>query len=312
MTVRLQPLTRARLTSLGERGAAWAEALPGLLTTLAQDWELALGPPLPGGSNSYVVRATTADGSPAVLKVVLDGAGLADQVRVLETADGRGYARLLRSDLDRQAMLLEALGDSLQSSGRSAEDQLAILAETLTVAWQPSPLDRVPMDADKAIGLAELVTDHWARLGRPCSIAVRDQALRCAELLSDAPAESLVIVHGDPHPGNALAATSPSADPTPGEEQRYRFVDPDGFVADRAYDLGVAMRDFSAAVLSQGRGLAESYALLLAGRTGLEAERIWRWAFLERVSTGLYVLGFGSESAARPYLDSAEVLLDRS
>ena len=40
----------------------------------------------------------------------------------------------------------------------------------------------------------------------------------------------------------------------------------------------------------------ESYAQLLADRTGVDATRIWRWAFLERVSTGLYVLGFGSEA----------------
>ena len=54
----------------------------------------------------------------------------------------------------------------------------------------------------------------------------------------------------------------------------------------------------------------ESYAQLLAERTGIDATRIWRWAFLERVSTGLYVLGFGSEAIGRPFLASAELLLD--
>ena len=87
-------------------------------------------------------------------------------------------------------------------------------------------------------------------------------------------------------------------------------MDPDGFVADRAYDLGVAMRDFSATVLRAGRPILESYAQVLADRTGVDAIRIWQWAFLERVSTGLYVLGFGAEPVARPYLESAEVLLD--
>ena len=62
MTVRLQPLTRARVASLGERGEAWAESLPRRLAELARDWGLDLGRSLPGGSNSYVVRARTADG----------------------------------------------------------------------------------------------------------------------------------------------------------------------------------------------------------------------------------------------------------
>lgn len=305
--IRLQPLTRARIASLGERGAEWSAALPGLLAQLAGDWGLDLGGSLPGGSNSYVVRATCADGSPAVLKVVLDEPGLADQVRVLETADGRGYARLLRVDLDRGALLMEALGDPLQASGRPGTEQLAVLADTLAIAWQRSPLTRVPGTDDKAVGLAVLIADHWDRLGRPCPVAVRDQALRYAEQLADAPADTLVVVHGDPHPGNALAVRRPR----PGAETGYCFVDPDGFVADRAYDLGVSMRDFSAAVLREGRPLVESYAALLADRTGVDPVRIWRWAFVERVSTGLYVLGLGSEPVARPYLASAEVLLDR-
>ena len=50
--VRLQPLTRARVTSMGERGAAWAERLPGRLAGLARDRGLDLGRSLPGGSNS--------------------------------------------------------------------------------------------------------------------------------------------------------------------------------------------------------------------------------------------------------------------
>jgi streptomycin 6-kinase len=293
---------------LGDRGEAWAERLPGLLADLAHDWDLDLGRQLPGGSNSYVVRAAAADGAAAVLKVVLDDDGLADQIRVLDTADGRGYARLLRADPDRGALLLEALGDPLQSSGRSAHDQLRIIADTLALAWLPAPVDRVPTESDKAVGLAGLITEHFERLGRPCPVPVRDQALRYAELLADAPAEALVVVHGDPHPGNALAVGRPR----PGAETGYCFVDPDGFVADRAYDLGVAMRDFSSTVLQQGRPVLESYAQLLAKRAGVEADRIWRWAFVERVSTGLYVLGFGSEAVARPFLDSAAVLLDPS
>lgn len=306
MSVRLQPLTRARVASMGERGSAWTDALPGVLAALAHDWGLDLGRPVAGGSNSYVVRARCADGASAVLKVVLDDEGLADQIRVLDVADGRGYARLLRSDLERRALLMEALGEPLQASGRPAEEQLAVLADTLAIAWLPSPVERVPADEDKAVGLAELIADHWERLGGPCPAAVRDQALRYADWLADAPADSLVVVHGDAHPGNALAVRRAR----PGTETGYCFVDPDGFVADRAYDLGVTMRNFCSSVLREGRSPVDRYARLLAERTGVDVERIWRWAFLERVSTGLYVLGLGSEPVARPFLDSAALLLD--
>ena len=66
----------------------------------------------------------------------------------------------------------------------------------------------------------------------------------------------LVVVHGDPHPGNLLAVRAPR----PGADTGYVFVDPDGFVADRAYDLGVALRDWSSTLLGpDARTVAEGY-----------------------------------------------------
>lgn len=90
----------------------------------------------------------------------------------------------------------------------------------------------------------------------------------------------------------------------------YCCVDPDGFVADRAYDLGVVLRDWSSQLDGPGgRTLLEGYCELLAGRTGVAAERIWKWAFLERVSTGLCLLSLGAARAATPFLRTAELLL---
>ena len=115
-------------------------------------------------------------------------------------------------------------------------------------------------------------------------------------------------MHGDPHPDNLLAVTSPR----PGAESGYVFVDPDGFVADRAYDLGVAMRDWSRLLGgSDARPIAEGLCAVLAERSGVDATRIWEWAFLERVSTGLYLLDVveSAETMWRSYLESAERLV---
>ena len=51
---------------------------------------------------------------------------------------------------------------------------------------------------------------------------------------------------------------------------------------------------------------------MLAERSGVDAQRIWEWGFLERVSTGLYLLDVvgAPDWVARPYLDSAERLVD--
>lgn len=304
MTVRLQPLTRARVASLGAAGAAWQQALPQTLSDLAEAWRLTLGRPVAGGSASYVVRARTVTGEDVVLKVAVTGEGLADQVAVFERAAGRGYARLLAADLSRQALLLECLGTSLDRSGKTPEDQLARLADTLAVAWQNPPPGRKPLA--KAAGLRQLVSEAWPRLGHPCSERVIDRALAYADALVETDQQELVVVHGDPHPGNALAVPRLR----PGAETGYCFVDPDGFVGDRAYDLGIALREWSSRLLGEdARSTADRYCRLLADRSGVAEERIWKWGFLERVSTSLYVMSFGATALGRTFLDSAERLV---
>ena len=307
--VRLEPLTRHRLAAMGEPGRAWIAALPDLLAHLERQWSITLGRVIPGGSGSYVAHARLAGGSSGVVKVAVLDEGWAEQVATLERAEGRGYVRLLAVDRSRLAMLLERLGQPLDRTGWSPDRQLGRLADTLALAWQDPGGARPEAGADKATQLATLIAGACSRLGAPVSDRVMEQALyyagrRAAEATTD-----LVVVHGDPHPGNLLAVPNSR----PGAETGYVFVDPDGFVADRAYDLGVALRDWTPWLLGpDARRTAEAFCAVLAQRCGVDAQRIWEWGFIERVSTGLYLLDVvrGPESVARPYLDSAEKLVD--
>lgn len=303
--VRLQPLTRARVQSLGAAGADWLAELPAVLDDLTRRWSLTLGRPLPGGSASYVVGARTRDGTEVVVKIAAPDPGFEAQVRALDRAGGRGYVRLLASAPELRAVLLERLGPSLAGSGLTPEDQLIRIADTLAEAWQPPG---VLAQVDKAGALQRSVDTAWKRQGRPCSARVIERALECADRRGADRAAELVVVHGDAHPGNLLAVGSPR----PGAASGWCFVDPDGFVADRAYDLGVALRDWSGRLLAAAdpRGQAERYCRVLADRSGVDPTRIWEWGFLERVATGLYVLDVvGAPAVARPFLDSAELLL---
>ena len=110
---------------MGAEGTAWRPALPEVLAALEHDWSITIGRGLPGGSASFVARARRADGSSAVVKVAVSGEGWPEQVATLERAAGRGYVRLLRSDLDRRAVLLEDLGPSLATRGRSVPTSCA-------------------------------------------------------------------------------------------------------------------------------------------------------------------------------------------
>ena len=115
-----------------------------------------------------------------------------------------------------------------------------------------------------------------------------------------------VVVHGDAAAANALRVLAPRA----GAENGFVFVDPDGFVGDAAYDVGVALRDWCPQLLASNHPsrLARHYSEVLARHSGLDAEAIWERGFLERVSTGLYALGMGANDLSEPYFTSAEAL----
>jgi streptomycin 6-kinase len=189
----------------------------------------------------------------------------------------------------------------------SAEGTIDALCLTLRRAWQaPSSPPAVDPAEEKAHALALLVARVWQGLGRPCPERVVAQALEYAERRAAAfDLEHCVVVHGDPHPGNALQVPRRR----PGGESGFVFVDPDGFLADPAYDLGVVLRDWTTDIGSGGGApLARRLCRRLASRTGVDETAIWEWGFLERVSTGLHVLELGAEDLGRRYLDTAAML----
>lgn len=310
-SVRLQPLARTKIAALGERGRQWHEALPTVLKAVADQWSLTIGTGLPGGSASYVARARTADGQDRVVKIAMPGHGLSREAGVLTAAAGRGYARIDAYDAGHDAILMESLGTGLEWLGWSPERMLTSLVDTLLRAWQ-LPLETVaPVQGgldDKATSLHALVTERWQQLDRPCPRAVIDQALRFADRRAAAfEEERCVVVHGDPHPANALQIRTPRG----GAESGLVLVDPDGFRCEAACDLGVVLRDWSSQLRGPDpRGVLQSYCALLSQRSGLDARAIWEWGYLERVCTGLYVLGFGAERVGRPFLETAGRLLD--
>ena len=308
--VRVPLLVRQRVARLGPAGAAWLAGLAGLVADLEQRWSIRVGEPLAGGSASYVARVRTADGRDAVLKLAPPDPDLhaAGQLRTLSAAQGSGYALLLAHDLERGALLLEALGPPMSRLGLPVERQLALLAGLLTRAWQVPRPDDAPAP-DQAQVLAGLVTRLWEELDRPCPERLVAVALRCADRRGAATGpDRRVVVHGDPHPGNALQVLAPR----PGAPSGFLLVDPDGFVADPAYDLGVVLRGWCDELLAVGPAaapvLARGWCRLLAAHTGLPAASVWDWGLLERVSSGLYLLRLGAGEEGRRYLRSAELL----
>lgn len=298
LQVALSPIARRRVEEHTD-GERWLAELPGAVAALARHWSLTVEKPLSGGNSGLVASVLTAAGTQAVLKLALPGTGYPHALRTLTAAGGRGYARLLDADPAREALLLEALGPAVSDLDHTPTDALRILAGTLVEAWTVPPPDATPRP-DKAGELAALVTDLWERLARPCPAPVVAEALACACRRAADTRAPQVLVHGDPHPANALRVRAPR----PGAPTGHVFVDPESIHADAAYDLGVVLRDrFTAPSTMDG------YLRLLATETGVDEDAVRDWSYLERVSSGLYLISLGEPVEGRSFLDSAARLL---
>jgi streptomycin 6-kinase len=305
-------LVRQKAIQRGAAGVRWLQDLPDLVTELASEWDVVVGRPFDGGSESYVAEATTRDGVEAVIRLQLPRDPSLESDRSFETsawifgaASGDAHAQLLRSDAGRRGLLVERLGPSLRSSGLPRGVQLEVLCELLVRAWQIEPGIELEYANQKARRLASFIAGTWEELGRPCSEAAVDIALRFAESRAEDfdPAAS-VVVHGDAHPGNTLRTLASAAD----RVRAFKFVDPECFLAEPAYDLGVCMRDWSAELLA-GDVVKDGHELCatLARLSGVSPIPIWEWGFVERVSTGLFALQIGADQMGRDLLAVADL-----
>ena len=271
---------------------AWVDELPALVSEIEAEWQIVVGRAYRDSTEAYVAEARLADGTPAVLKLLVprDGDAAAHEATVLRIAAGDGCPRLLAEDVTRGALLIERLGRPLHELRLPIDRRHAILVAAARRIWRPAPDCGLPTGAAKALWLSEFISRLWDELDRPCSERAVDYALACARRRGDAHRnETAVLVHGDVHQWNALEAGD-----------GFKLVDPDGLLAEAEYDLGIIMRE------DPLDGDLPERARRLAHHTGLDAAAIWEWGVVERVSTGLLGTQVGLQPVAREMLATAD------
>jgi streptomycin 6-kinase len=306
-------VVRNKAAAVGAPG--WIDDLPPLVADIEREWSIRVGRPYQDATEAFVARATLADGSPAVLKLLIPRAGAAgneitaagneitaagneitaagNEITVLRLTGGDGCVRLLRADAARGALLLERLGRSLHELGLPMTRRHEILSATAARVWRPAPESGLPTGADKGRWLAGFIVANWEELDRPCSERAVSYALACAaRRIAAHDDERAVLVHGDVHEWNALEAGG-----------GFKLVDPDGLLAEAEYDMGIVMREDPVELMGAD---PRQRARWLARRTGLDAAAIWEWGVVERVSTGLLGTRIGLQPVARQMLAAAD------
>jgi streptomycin 6-kinase len=283
------------------QGRAWLAQLPALVAGLEREWGVSVGHPYLAGSAAWTAPATTADGTPAVLKVSWPHREARGEATALRFWDGDGAVGVLRSDDQRYALLLERCqpGVDLSQAGASAEKRLTIAAGVLRRLWSRRPTAELALErlSDVAAQWAELVVERHDRLGQPldCELVARG-----AELLRTLPSTATrdVVVHGDFNPGNVLLG-----------RRAWLAIDPKPILGDPAYDPWPLLIQLDAPFEQPDpvRFLAMRYGRF-GDLVGEPPQRLVQWSIARTVESALWQLDEGDVAAARQQMNEAAVL----
>ncbi|UAL28353.1 aminoglycoside phosphotransferase family protein [Nocardioides rotundus] len=208
---------------LGPDWGAWLDRLPALADELVEEWGLRRDGPALHGYTSLVVPVRDREGERVVLKVTFDGDDeSAHEALALQTWGGDGAVRLIRADPRRRALLLERLG----------EQDLSDLWDVEACELVAGFYRRLHVPSPGRLRLLTEYVEHWAddlaALGSAVPLPRRyiDQALSLARDLVADPASTGVLIHGDLHYGNVLAA----------ERDPWLVIDPKPMSGDPHYE----------------------------------------------------------------------------
>ncbi len=299
----IPPLVVNRARSVGVVGEAWLNTLDNMIADLERQWDISVGCSLTGGTHAFVANADGKNGGRYVLKIDMPenlGGEFSNSITALNAVNGKGYVRLIAYDIEKKACLLERLGKPISTLSYSVKDQLRLICSVLQKTWEvPAENLGLPTGADSIAWFREFIGDTWEKTGRPCSRQVISQAfsfLKSREKAMD-PSE-FVMIHGDAHGNNTLQDLY--------KEDVFKLIDPDGIFYEKAYDLGVLMREwpeeYERDPLHKGLERCE----YLHELTGVPSQAIWEWGFLQTVSTAFVFLRIGRQEQGRAMLNVAE------
>ena len=288
---------------MGAIGVKWLNNLDNVILNAEKRWNINVGDAISGGTHAFVAKVNDQNNSKMLIKISLpDGLGSLDfkyQVNALLAADGHGYVKLYEHDLENRICLLEEFGEPLSELNCTSEEQMNIICATLKKSWV-KPLQAELQDGAAVINwFKEFIDIMWIELKEPCSRGIINKAYTFLDSrLAKYNPDNSVLVHGDAHNGNILLDL---------EGNSFKLIDPDGIFCEKAYDLGVLMREWVDELLPDPCGTGVKRCAYLCRMTKADERAIWEWGFIQSVSTGLLCLKTGQTDQGKKLLRIADV-----
>ena len=228
--------TRGRI---GPAADPWLRRVPAFLRELSARWELTLGDPFTGGVIGYTVPAARgADAEPVVLKLSYPDGWFADETRAIGEIGGDGMVRLLDHDPGGAQLLERAEPGSSLLDERDETEGNEIAVGVLHRLWRPASGAFVTV-AEEATRWADSMPLRHVEQMAPFERPILELAMETIRDLVATQGEA-VLLHGDLHHGNILAA----------EREPWLAIDPKPLVGEREFDITALLRDRREEVLA--------------------------------------------------------------
>jgi streptomycin 6-kinase len=266
-----EDFARAVVAFRGAEGEAWLRGLPAIIEACAARWSIEVGPPFLPLYYNYVAHADGADGARLVLKICFPDDEASTEREAMRLFDGRGAARLIESDAGRGALLLERLEPGTKLSELCDADDEGATSAAASVM-------RILSVADWGRGFARHRARHEGTSG-PLPARLFDEAETLFRDLN-ASADEPVLLHGDLHQGNIIAA----------RREPWLAIDPKGIVGDAAYEVGALLRNPNDRILGwpnlprvMGRRIRQ-----LSEELGFERVRVRGWGLSQAILASIW------------------------
>jgi streptomycin 6-kinase len=276
---------RSVRAAFGERGRAFLEGLPELISRAQQRWNLDGIRPADSLSYNFVAFARRG-GQDVVLKLGVPNRELTSEIAALRHFDGRGAVRLLEADASAGMLLLERLrpGHMLVSIADDAE-ATAIAADVMIALHHPAAPDSDLIDMQSWFDAFKRLRARFHGAVGPLDGGL----VQLAENIVVARLEDEyepVLLHGDLHHFNILSSA-----------RGWLAIDPKGVIGPAAYEVGaflinpwvVTGRRADTRRLLLNRGAVRSEHL------GFDGQTIRDWGVVHAVLSACWSLEEGQD-----------------
>lgn len=261
----------------GDVGRRWIAQLPLLVDSLVARWGLTIeGTPMHGYLG--IVVPVRRHNEACALKVSWIELSTAYEIAALTTWNGQGAVRLLKSDPEVGALLLERLDSRRSLRDLDVGPAVAIAGDVLRRLAVPPPSD-VPIPGLTAEQFTSEFLDRWEGQNRPFSRSYVDASTRAARELG--PLAQKVLVNYDLHYGNVLA----------GKREPWLSIDPKVVVGDPEFGIAQLLWTRLEDLVQTG-GLPYQFDALV-DRAGLDSQRARSWTLIRCVDYWMWALSVG-------------------